>query len=260
MKMGSLVQSIKATASTLAVAVTIAALSIAPGMTSEPALPRPTPGQLALLADRCVDEEAVNLMKAGLADPDPALRAAAARMVAVLGVEELLSEARSALREETDIDAAMEEARALSQTGRWEDLKTAVEAADRLDALHDSVAVLVARSLGPDAIPIYPFLPRRALESESTLARFFRYATRGEEGALNRAAREALSIKDRSALIACIDAARQSQVRLHPDILEGVLENLPPMTVGEVSWGFAWRPWISSAARRAAWWLPPSRH
>jgi TonB family protein len=240
MKMGSLVQSIKATANALAVAVTVAVLSSAPGMTSQPALPRPTPGQLALLADRCVDEEAVNLMKAGLADPDPALRAVAARMVAVLGVEELLPEVRSALREETNIDATREEARALSQTGRWEDLRIAVEAADRLDALHDLVTVLVARSLGPDAIPIYPFLPRRALESEFTLARFFRYATRGEEQILNRAAREALSIKDGRALIACIDAARESRVRLHPDILEGVLENLPPVTVGEVSWSFAW--------------------
>lgn len=248
MKASAPIRSIHATSRTcagavtfsFAVAVVVASSSLAAEMPEEPGRPRHTPGQLALLVDGDVDEEAVRLMRAGLADPDPALRAAAARMVAVLGVEDLLPGVRAALREETDLRAVLEEARAVSQTRRWEDLRIAVEASDRLGALHDEVTVLVAGSLGVDALPLYSLLPRRAQESEDTLARFFCYATRGDEQALNQAAREAVSVKDGRALIASIEAGRQGQVRMHPDILEGAMEILPPEITGEAAWSFAW--------------------
>ena len=142
----------------------------------------PTAYSVASLVHEKDEAVLTESLRAGIAAPEPLVRAAAARVIAVRGLTALLPLLRDTVKTEPDTTAAREQIRALALLGDNDDVTAALSAASRFPAGMDNAAAMaVARRGGSSAVDLY----RTTLRSTrmSNAAEFFRVALWGR-GAL----------------------------------------------------------------------------
>ena len=112
---------------------------------------RVSPGSIALLALHAEQPDAQQRVASAIADPDPAVRAVAARVVFARGIRAFLPAVAGTVARETDPRAAFEQTRALSLAGSEYDavIADAVKRLQHLNPLLSSPPQIVAERFAP---------------------------------------------------------------------------------------------------------------
>jgi len=135
------------------------------------------------IAKLVLNADAVSLgepLTAALADPQPLVRATAARIAAVRDVKPLIAPLREAIARETDSSAAREEICALALIGSTDDVAFAAAASAKWPAgVDDALALAIARRGGTEALSLYESLLRE--RPIGTREEFFRTMLWGRE-------------------------------------------------------------------------------
>lgn len=204
-------------------------------------LSRPlSPGSLALLLSFPGKPGIFERWQSGLRSPDAKTRGAAARVLDVAMLREAAPALIEALAVETDAAAAIEEMRALADSGNSEAVATVLDAARRFAPRLDPWVVLIfARSEGTAALPLYFESLRQLDVSEHTRTLFFAEATRGQPDALVAAAALAFGHRDAKAWQAVLNAATQTGASIHSPLLETALRSDQLVFRGEAAWYLA---------------------
>lgn len=204
--------------------------------------PPPTtssPAAIAVLASHPHDQKAIVRFKAALADPNPDVRGVAARAITTGGVTDLLADVETALKTESDPEAAREEIRALVLLGSERTDPLVFETASRFDgALDRTIVRAIARARGIAALPLY-FQKLESLRiGDGDRAAFFRLATRGEDSLLG-AASMALGRQDLDAWKAVLADARHDPALAGSAIVRTALGSDAPVFQSEAAWYLA---------------------
>lgn len=207
----------------------------------EKLLKRPlSPGAVALLIPHAAAPAAAERIAAALKSPDPAVRGAAARVANVCASAGLVAGVAEALRSESDPGAALEEMRMLVSIQGAAGDAAVLEAARRFGpGLEGPVLELFARARGLAAMSIYFDQFRGSTLSQSTLAGFFRIATRGEADSLAAAAALALGRRDAAAWRAILAVATHIGTPLSAKVVEAALGSGQIVFRGEAAWYLA---------------------
>jgi TonB family protein len=204
-------------------------------------LSRPiSPGSLALLMSFAGKPGVGERWESGLRSPDAKTRGAAARVLDVAMRRESAPALIQALAAEADAAAAVEEMRALADSGNSEAVAMVLEAANRFAPQLDPWVVLIfARAQGTAALPLY-FESLRQLEiSEHTRTLFFEEATRGQPDGLAAAAALAFGRRDAKAWQAVLNAASRTGALMHSPLLQAALGSDQIVFRGEAAWYLA---------------------
>jgi protein TonB len=204
-------------------------------------LSRPvSPGSLALLMSFPGKPGVSERWQSGLRSADPKTRGAAARVLDVAMLHEAAPQLIEAVTAETDAAAAVEEIRALADSGNSEAVAIILDTAHRFGARLDPWVVLIfARAQGTAALPLY-FESLRQLDiSEHTRTLFFEEATRGQPDALVAAAALAFGRRDAKAWQAVLNAATRTGASIHSPLLETALRSDQLVFRGEAAWYLA---------------------
>lgn len=126
---------------------------------------------LARLSPGPGSPEAMSLLRDGLKDPDPAVRAAAARVTHVIGLSSLLAELRQAIGGETDGDAAHEQAWAIADLDVTEGSDPALIAALGDPKLRRSVVRALLAGRGSRALALWVSLKPGFADDPYAIAR-----------------------------------------------------------------------------------------
>ena len=124
---------------------------------------------LARLSPGPGSPEAVSLLRDGLKDPDPAVRAAAARVTHVIGLSSLLAELREAIGAETDGDAAREQAWAIADLDATAGSDPALIAALGDPKVRRSVVRAVLAGRGAGALALWASLKQGLADDPNAL-------------------------------------------------------------------------------------------
>ena len=199
-----------------------------------------SPGSLALLMSFAGKPGVAERWRSGLGSPDAKTRGAAARVLDVAMLPDAAPTLIQALAAETDAAAAVEEMRALADSGNSEAVTMVLDAAKRFAPRLDPWVVLIfARAQGTAALPLY-FESLRQLEiSEHTRTLFFEEATRGQPDALVAAAALAFGRRDAKAWQAVLNAATRTGASMHSPLLQTALGSDQLVFRGEAAWYLA---------------------
>ena len=180
--------------------------------TADAILSRPvSPGTIALLVEHGTVPAVSARLSGALQHADPHTRAAASRVIFVLGLKSLVPAAAAALEVETDPSAAMEEARIVAHFGTASQADAILQGVLGLDPLIAApVALVMAAARGVGALD-YLDSVRKTVASESTLADFIRLASRGEHELLKAIVLQAVRSQDATLLTMVLKAARDAE-------------------------------------------------
>jgi len=199
-----------------------------------------SPGSLALLMSFPGKPGVFERWQSGLRSTDPKTRGAAARVFDVAMLPEAAPALIEALAVETDAAAAVEEMRALADSGNSESVTTVLDAARRFAPRLDPWLVLIfARAQGTAALPLYFDSLRQLDISEHTRTLFFEEATRGQPDALVAAAAIAFGRRDAKAWQAVLNAATRTGASIHSPLLQTALSSDQLVFRGEAAWYLA---------------------
>jgi TonB family protein len=194
-------------------------------------------GEIALLVPHLSDPRATERVTAAISHPDPAVRAAAARVASVVGMPAALPLVRTALDTETDRSAATEELSASVFLGRPEDDLALIPIA-RKQALLGLLALTVAAARGPEAIPSLDAFVAAGL-AESAETGFIEAATRGGRQGLNVAGTGAVRNGSITRWSDVLALARQPGAALSPGLLVASIGSPKPEIRGLTYWHLA---------------------
>jgi TonB family protein len=194
--------------------------SAAPGLERLLAEP-PTPVTMARLLAHAESADAVNRLREALAHESPQVRAAAARVAFVAGLESLEDSLAAALDKETVPDAAFEQSRALAYLGGRPHAARILEAWRRTAAINIPLALAAAAGLPALAL----------VEEEATfrdgrlpLATFIRIASRDEASPVTRLAAGAVEQGNATVFGAALRAARAANKAMPDEVLVSALK------------------------------------
>jgi len=153
----------------------------------------PSPGAIALLANKPLGPDEIALCRAALRGPRADSRATAARVARVQGSAGLVPTLLETLAGETDAAAAREEVLALGWLAGAAAHDVLLAAARRFDGEIDDALVLGLALRGPEALSLAGRLAEQRVEPRSWDA-FFLWATRGGLEALPEAGSAAAAI------------------------------------------------------------------
>jgi TonB family protein len=193
---------------------------------------------MALLAKHGAEPGVIEKLKAGLTDSKANTRGAAARAINVAGLKDLLPAVQVALEKEGEPLVAREQIRTLAWGGVSYD-DAILAATGRFESRLDrDVAHILARALGPSAIPLYfSALSQWPLSNADRVA-FFRMASRGKGDPLVASLSMALGRGDAVAWHAATYAASP-----FPSEIEGIqkaaLGSTNEAIRGEAAWFLA---------------------
>lgn len=190
-----------------------------------------SPGTIAALANYTATPATLSRLESALKDQRPTVRAAAARVIFTTGASSLASATIAALRAETDISAATEEARVAA----W-------------FAGADAAVIEAWRRIGPDAgTPLlFALASARGLAgldtykqvrteaTDSALPTMVELVARREENVLRGLAAEAIRQSDRalfSAVLASADNRQQFAPEVVQQLIASGLESTVPQTL-----------------------------
>jgi hypothetical protein len=178
-----------------------------------------TAGNIALLVEHGLAPGVQARLGEALVDARPEVRAAAARVIFVLGLRSLVPQLTAASANERVADAAFEQLRALAYFGTPDHDHRIVASWQYLPANYTArVAAALAGARGPAAIQHFELL-REANPGEAPLADFVRVATRGVAAQLTPVASRAIREKNASLFRAVLQAARDA----HAGLTEGIV-------------------------------------
>ena len=171
---------------------------------------------------------------AALKDEDPRVRGVAARVAAARRMPSLLATLRAVLREESDVEAAAEEAQAIGMLGGSGQVDFLAGQSERFNGVLDEIALAsIGRSEGPKAIDLwFDGLRAKREWSQGAVARFVSAAFWDQEDAVDATAAKALEIPDDrvwQALMPVVSTARA---------LEGLRSRSEPIAKA-TAWHFA---------------------
>jgi TonB family protein len=181
-----------------------------------------TPYSVASLVQ--VNEEAAlaDPLTEAFRSPTALVRATAARVVSVRGLEQFLPLLREAVGGEGDVIAAREEIRALALLGNDEDLALAVKAASRWPSgMDNALAVAVARRGGVAAVQGYLSTLRKT--RMTNVAEVFRTALWGHVDAVTYAASRVLGEGDEAGWKGLLGALAESDTAMNGGVLASSL-------------------------------------
>lgn len=200
-----------------------------------------SPGVVGLLARHSKDTRAASRLRAGILDKTAPVRLAAARVLAVGRMVDLLPDLREALGRETDAGAAREEILALCALGGpaadGEALAAVRRFAPRLDGAY---ARTLARLRGTEALPFYFSTPSALVLSPWDRRVFFRHVA-NHDGAEVLAAAGSLALSHRSAedWQAVLAVAAEREAPLQEGVLVAALRGEDMVLRGEAAWYMA---------------------
>lgn len=199
-----------------------------------------TPGSISLLAAHTGESGVSERLKLALVDPNPEVRGVAARVINLGALGNLLSDVETALRKESDRNAAIEEIRALCSLGGSPHGEAVLAAARRLGSRVERELVrIVARIRGPLALTIYfqtlRDLPLTGADRET----FFRFASRGQADSLHAAAALAFGRHDTASWQAVLSVASELGVALAHPLFVQALRSSESVFRGEAAWYLA---------------------
>lgn len=192
-----------------------------------------SPGAVGLLVGHAGDPAVLERWRAAFGDPDPRVRAAAARAANIGGAAALAPELARSLAGEADPDAATEELLAVSALG-GPSQDAAIEAAARRlgGAVAGAYVTLLCRTRGIELVERLGSLP----EGTWSKARAVAMLTRGEAAGLNRAALLALRNDDDETWAAVLDLARERGRALDRGFLASALASPKPAIRAQAVW------------------------
>jgi TonB family protein len=176
---------------------------------------KPAPHGLGLLAGRVTDEAARARLQSALADPRPAVRAAAVRVINVSGVGPMVPAVANALARENDPEAAVEMIRFLASLGHPQGDADAIAATLRLgEPMHKALVDGLGRQ-GASAARHLPALRALGLDG-ATWRMFYRLAVSGAGGGAGPLLEAALKEGEPREWRMVLDALRRGNIDLDP--------------------------------------------
>lgn len=165
--------------------------------------------ELVLVEDRGA---LIEQLTPALIDADPRVRATAARVVTVRGITELLEPVAKALANESDLETAREQIRALAISGDRASVERAFELAKRFNGrLDGDVGTATARRGVPDALELY-FSKVKDLSLIATGANYFQTALWGRPDLAPLVGSRLLAARDARGWVELLEALEQSDV------------------------------------------------
>ena len=227
----------------------VIAQSADPTSATNAILSRPvSPGSIALLVEHSAAPAVQDRLSSALRSADPDVRAAAARVIFVVGMGQLVPSVAAALEAENSPQAAMEESRVIAYFGTPAQTPLIERAVTQIGPVTGfPVALVLATARGATALEMLPKI-RATGATESTQADFIRLATRGDRSALAALALEAVRQPDATLLRATLRAARDAQVDLGDIVLESTLASEGSSDVTVVGLWHLLRVWNGSLA------------
>ena len=199
-----------------------------------------SPGSMALLTSWGTTPGVSARLQEGLKSTNPKTRGASARAIDVAMLREAVPALTETLVSETDAAAALEEMRALADSGNSEAPAMILDAAHRFTGrLDPQVVWILARAQGTAALPLYFESLRQLTISEYTRILFFEEATRGKADALVAAAALAFGHRDSQAWQAVLNAAARTGASLYSPLLQTALRSDLLVFRGEAAWYLA---------------------
>jgi TonB family protein len=232
-----------------AIAVALAIVTAAAPASLDAVLAKPvTPGAIALLVEHAHDPRAVERLTTALASPDPAVRAAAARVATVTGATVMVPALEAAAAPESDAVAGAEIVRALLVLAGPRVDQAVLAHARRLQ-LVDFAAESLGRARGPAAIGHLAALREAGLSDRGRTA-LFRAATReGTEG-FSQAAVEVLRARLGTDWDQLLDLAREARATIDDGLLVAAARS-PEASMRAATW------WHLAVTRPPGQALPP---
>jgi TonB family protein len=184
-----------------------------------------SPGTIALLAEYPTDPAVKGRLVAALTHAEPDVRAAAARVIFVQGMRDLVPGVAEVFPTETSPEAAFEESRVLLYFGGPSyDIMVESSRALRGTAWATPRMMVLAGARGEAVLNQFAYLQGMGA-SESELADFIRVATRGRLELLSKRAVAARQVSDASLLAAVLRASRDADAPLGEDLVEDTIKN-----------------------------------
>jgi hypothetical protein len=174
-------------------------------------------------------------LTAVLSDPQPLVRATAARIAAVRDLKPLAASLREAIARETDSSAAREEICALALIGSDDDVAFAAAASAKLpSSVDEAMAVAIGRRGGLNALSVYETKLRpRAL---GNLDQFFRAALWRHDDLVSAVASRLVESGDTRAWTALLSVLRESEEKLPPALLSTSLAGPEALRYQTLAW------------------------
>jgi hypothetical protein len=211
-------------------------------------LARPvTPGTIAQLANYPKSDAAEARLREALTSTVPQLRAAAARVVLATADRSLISIVGTALDSEKDVDALVEQSRALAFFGGADSSARILAAWQRVPA--DRVLLSIAAARGTDALEHLPII-REGTDREQLLALYLRLASRRDPDRLTDVARTAIRRVDRTLLSASFRAWDDARVAVPFDVMTDALRSPSAVRIVDAVFWYLLEHWQDTAAER----------